>query len=139
MVSFLFLVGLVNPPVQVTADKLDGKWSVTSALTGNAETDRLFLSRTLVFAGDKLKILKDDGQTEGEFMFILRPTKTPKEIDLHVDRKRGEKLTILGIYALDGNRLKLAWSPRRDVAVRPQDFVGGGVNEIRVFELHRKK
>ena len=91
---FFLVIGLLNQPVQGNAEKLDGKWRVTSALTGNAETDRLFLERTLVFAGDKMKIVKDDGQSEGEFTFVLRPTKKPKEIDLHLEKKAGEKVRL---------------------------------------------
>jgi uncharacterized protein (TIGR03067 family) len=68
--------------------------------------------------------------------YTIDPTKKPKAIDLTpLDGvNRGKKLP--GIYAWEGDLLKLAWSDR---GVRPTDFVSKEDSGVVLFVLKKQK
>ncbi len=122
--------------------KLQGKWKVVSTYTGNPETDKRFLGTVIQFDGDTIHSLKD-GKREGSSAFKLDSSKKPKEIDLFGKDPvpQNPEIPLLGIYAIEGDRLKLSWS-KIDGKFRPQSFeLPEGKNKTRQvsFVLERVK
>ena len=79
-----------------------------------------------------------DGTVESHGKVTVRADK--KEFDIQIE-KSGKKITVPGIYKLEegGKLLTMAWSGRRDGAVRPANYVGAGDNDVRVVVVNRKK
>ena len=90
--------------------------------------------------GDKFTVKKDD-KAILEGTFTIDATKSPAQIDLKVlkdyeDEWRGQ--TYLGIYQLDGDKLKLCCcEPSRDV--RPGEFATKGTDFVMVVMERVKK
>jgi uncharacterized protein (TIGR03067 family) len=133
-----YVAVLIGPPRENRAaatgdkksdeEKLQGDWTMVSKdvqLTGG---------RICRFAGDKFEIIKSDGQVESKGTFKLDAKKMPKEIDLVVD-KGERKITVLGIYELDGDKLKM--SGNKGDGARPTAF-DGTIQGISVFERKKK-
>lgn len=73
-----------------------------------------------VFTGETMSIEYHDGHTQTS-QYKLNPSKTPKTIDF-IHREGGEKgHTVVGIYALEGDTLKICWAGSRTVG-RPTEF-----------------
>jgi len=87
------------------AEKLAGRWKMVSVTDGGKDTP----TEGAVFTFEKDKVtVKTENQTT-EAAFKLDPAKAPKWIDFTV---RGE--TMLGVYELDGDTLKICLNEERD-------------------------
>jgi uncharacterized protein (TIGR03067 family) len=117
-------------PSMADHEKIQGTWALVSAeRNGKPLPDDVVRDIHLVFAGDKLITKVKDRETEAVFM--LDPSKTPKEIDLDMAGSIGK-----GIYQLDGESLKIAHGEVGDE--RPQEFSKRG-STLRVLVLKRAK
>jgi uncharacterized protein (TIGR03067 family) len=78
-----------------------------------------------VFEGDRVTILEDDAAT-GAGDVTLRPDETPSAIDVAMTEGQGKGQVALGIYEVDGDRLRLCIGGER-----PAGFgVGGALVEL---------
>ncbi|MCI0680620.1 MAG: TIGR03067 domain-containing protein [Gemmataceae bacterium] len=127
----LVLLVLVAEPA-TDKDLVQGKWKVVVSKTGNKDTEALFLGRIVEFDGETKRLFKD-GQLQEEGAFKLDPSKKPKWLDLF--SPPGNKTPLLGIYSIEGNRLKLSWS-KIDGKFRPDSFdLPSGKNVTRQISL----
>jgi uncharacterized protein (TIGR03067 family) len=135
MLTLFLLIGLgagnAQDKQEANDAKLQGKWKMTASSRGPVKGE------AMVFEGDRFRSYNPSGEVESEGTFVARPDKTPKEIDLIVERK-GQKHVVRGIYVLDGATLKTAHHAVRENSVRPTDFKGGG-QDVRITVFERAK
>lgn len=96
---------------------LEGKWKVTAVEAGGMKVPEDKLKTAfVVIKGDKLT-MSDVGKEGKELVFKIDPAKKPKHIDL-TDPKT--KDTLPGIYALEGDELKICFPLTMKDAKRPE-------------------
>ena len=98
-------------------EKLQGTWTVVTVEVNGKERSPERTERLKVVFKDRKIIFK--GQTADEEMtFKIDPSQKVKQMDLtHPDKKVG---TLLGIYAFQGDTLKICYGRKKDD--RPEDF-----------------
>jgi uncharacterized protein (TIGR03067 family) len=77
--------------------------------------------------GGKVKMIRlravGESERREEGTFKINATKTPKEIDLIVPKEGGKQEIMKAIYQLDGDTLKMAYTPARGMeGDRPTSF-----------------
>ena len=121
--SLLVLLTSLVPRPEQSDDKqlLQGTWKVVTAVTAVPESAKLFEGLLFTIRGDRIQMYRADVPQES-LRFVLDPDKQPKQIDLYGnDGGANPKVPLLGIYAIDGDRLRLAWS-KIDGKDRPLSF-----------------
>lgn len=117
--GFTLLTALALSQAPDDAKRLVGAWKVAAAEV-NGEKQEKIIGHRLVFDGKTLRFEDAMGTAiPPKTRYALRPDKTPKEID--IVRAGGEEEVSLGIYALDGDRLKLCYAKAGNP--RPTEFV----------------
>jgi uncharacterized protein (TIGR03067 family) len=102
-------------------DKIQGAWKVVKGeKNGKEASEDELKDMVLTFKGDKLTITEDKGKpVEGTFKLDAGPKL--REIDITF--KAGEKeRTMKGIYALDGDELKICMPVGSTDKDRPKEF-----------------
>jgi uncharacterized protein (TIGR03067 family) len=113
-------------------EKLQGKWKATKIEGRNpGKLDGVFVT----IKGNKLTL---EGQTQKpmEFTFRLNPSAKPKAIDLMF-----ELGTLLGVYELDGDALKVCYSELQDSekGKRPTELTAPADSRRYLWVLKREK
>jgi uncharacterized protein (TIGR03067 family) len=90
----------------------------------------------LVAEGDSCRLRF--GEAERTMTYRLNPGKAPQAIDLTVTAGPDKSKTFRGIYALDGDTLKICYHPQPGKA-RPSAFTGGADAGFLVFTWRRLK
>jgi uncharacterized protein (TIGR03067 family) len=116
--------------------KLQGEWELVSLTIGGTEDPGLHenMDRMKVrFTADKIVTLLAGRELE-ENAYHLDETKKPKRMDVGMGAKgtRGSKC----IYQLDGDTLKIAWTPTLDTA--PESFDDKGIYVRTLRRIPRK-
>jgi uncharacterized protein (TIGR03067 family) len=115
------------------AEKIQGTWKVVSAVDGGEDQDT---KEVLTFGKDKITV--EDRESKSEWQaYKLDPGKKPKSIDLTTGGK-----TYLGIYELDGDKLKICINEHSDSdRKRPTAFEskGGSSPNDLLIVLDREK
>lgn len=88
---------------------------------------------SMVFAQDGKLILKDPGKPDKLGKYTLDADKNPKHIDL-IESKDGKAMQ--GIYAVEGDKLKMAFSAEGSKGKRPSDFKD---EKVLIVHLKRRK
>src|SRR5262249_51896610 len=112
-------------------DKLDGKWLVVS-IERDGKADDAFKGGMRVIAGGKYTLTDKNGKaTPGTFK--VDPSKKPKAIDMTPTEGQYKGKTLLGIYEIDGQTLKICFTePGKD---RPTEFASKGA----VLAIHKRE
>src|SRR5208283_26079 len=131
--GFLVVSGVLAQDKKET-EKLDGKWLVISVERDGKPDDSL-KGAVRTNAGDSYTLTPKDGKgIPGTFK--VDPTKKPKTMDMMPGEGRYKGKTLLGIYELEGDTLKICFAePGKD---RPSDFAskpGSGV----VLAIHKRE
>lgn len=101
---------------------LQGEWSLSSIeVQGKSLPAPVGKGGSILFAKDGKLVMKDPGKPDRNGTYKIDSAKNPKQIDLIVS-KEGE--AIQGIYELDGEKLKMAFSSVGPKGHRPSDFKG---------------
>jgi uncharacterized protein (TIGR03067 family) len=119
-------------------DKIQGTWIVVSAqFGGESKPDDEAKNAKFVIKGDLITISepKREGREE-KATFKLDPTKKPKTIDL-VPEKGDKKETVLGIYELKDDELKLCFV--KGGKERPTEFASKAGTDQGLIVLKREK
>jgi uncharacterized protein (TIGR03067 family) len=102
------------------AAALRGTWAVESFEVMGMKIDVPMAQRpTLTF--DNGKAIMNDGMRREETTYKTNDSKTPKEIDINEPRNQGNQ-TIKGIYKIEGDTLKIAFSANGPGNARPTTF-----------------
>jgi uncharacterized protein (TIGR03067 family) len=117
-------------------DRLQGTWSAVSMENnGKPAPPEAIKGAKLVFTGDQYTL---KGEESYQGTFTLDPTRKPKTIDTtFVEVEGGKKGTALGIYELEGDRLKICW--RHGGKERPTEFATKPNSGLRLMVLKRDK
>jgi uncharacterized protein (TIGR03067 family) len=116
--------------VKKDLDALQGKWKVTS-LQRDGKADDSAKDAVRVIEGDKYTLDLPTGKVQGTFK--IDPTAKPKTMDQTPSGGRFKDKTLLGVYQLDGDTLKICFSePGKD---RPTDFTA---KEGVILAVHKK-
>jgi uncharacterized protein (TIGR03067 family) len=113
--------------------RLQGTWKVVAATKGGKEApaERIKAMR-LVIEGDKITV--KDGTRDEAATYTLAPDQKPAAIDVKPGRP-GQK-TILGIYQLADDNLKMCWVREGD---RPKEFASKEGSDAILLVLKREK
>lgn len=107
------------PKAQKPAASLDGKWALTSAeLAGNPFPKALLDSFTLIL--DKGHYTLKSPSPDDKGTTKIDDTKTPKELDIKGEEGPNKGKTMLAIYELDGDTLKVCYD--LEGKKRPTEF-----------------
>lgn len=98
--------------------RLQGTWQLESLQgPGKGKPD---VKQHTLFVGGELYLVRDGDRTVQAGVLRLLPTRTPRRIDVSVRKGQHEDNTMLGIYELKGDTLKLCFDPEGEG--RPASF-----------------
>ena len=104
-------------------DAIQGQWVAKSISRDGQEVPaEIIKTIRLKIAGDRYDVVLPDTEDTGRL--VLRSSTTPKQMDIF----SGQGATVLGIYSVEGNTMKVSYSPEGD---RPTGF-GGGPGQVSV-------
>ncbi|MCI0380550.1 MAG: TIGR03067 domain-containing protein [Gemmataceae bacterium] len=119
-------------------DMLQGMWKVTAAKTGRPVQEQEIVAMwAFRFEGDTMTLIVD-GQNLDKQTFQLDPKTKPKQINLYLPTGSNPEVPLLGIYAIEGDRLKLSWS-KIDGKFRPESFELAPGNKTRQVSLELER
>ena len=124
LVSLLAAVSLLAGPA-APDDKasLQGVWVAQSLESeGKPDSGAKVMQMGFVFKGDKLRFWANhDHSVEKQFSYRVDATKSPMHLDITSDKpNQGE--TTLGIYAIQGDELKVCLRCDRNKGGHPTEF-----------------
>jgi uncharacterized protein (TIGR03067 family) len=136
IVAFSFLTGTEGDSPEAAGDKekIQGTWKVVSQGGIDIKVVKVVITAdklTMEFAGGKFPAV-----------YKLDPSKKPKAFDVEgnaVDPKTKERKFAPGIYALEGDELKMCWDA--NCKARPTEFtkVSKEGQDLRLLVLERAK
>lgn len=117
--------------------KLQGRWSVVESVDSGFKTpDEELKRRRIVIEGDRITL--HIGNDKHEASFKIDPSKRMKEIDLTATTGIEKGEVVLGIYALEGDQLKLCIDSNPD-SRRPSEFKSNKGSELVLYVLKRHR
>ena len=117
-------------------EKLEGTWRLVK-ITPEKNSDK---DAKLTFKGNKITFTTGDKTDKTkEATYSVDPTKKPKELTVHLDRN-GKKVTIQGIYELDGDTLKICHfdGDKKATEGRPKELVANEHTILAVLKREKK-
>jgi len=121
--------------VKADKAKLKGTWEILSVEeNGQKAAIPEGVKMKMVFQDDKLFLQFDDKKSGGAY--TIDPTQKPPTIDLVFDQGRQKGKTIMGIYSIDKEEMKIctAFNSEQD---RPKEF--SAKEKTTLFILKREK
>lgn len=108
---------------RVHASELDGAWKLVGYSVSGVDDYEIVAQDYILVRRDGLQSITKGGEPFSSNLFVTHSMKTPKEIDFY-DSKSGtaEKISVPGIYRLDGKELRLAIDKDENSGLRPKDF-----------------
>jgi len=115
--------------------KLQGTWKfVSQEMDGKPSPKEELAKQTITFADDKWTV-RQDGKVVRAGTHKFDPAKTPAQVDALVTEGEDKDSTMLGVFELKGDTLKVCFDPKGKQ--RPTDFSSKAGRMIAVVE--RKK
>lgn len=109
-----------EPDVAKEFMKFQGDWTFESVEAGGVRLpDEPFEGRTVTYDGGSYFVKRGDTLEEAATM-KLNPTKSPKTFDVTVTDGPNKGAVLLGIYAFDGDTLRVCFVPAGNE--RPTEF-----------------
>ena len=141
LLSFLLVLALGATSARITAGdkeddskRLQGTWAVVSGEYAGKK-DKELTDAKLVFDGEMFTLTTTTKIEKGRYR--IDPANKPKQIDLlHIQK---DKVLVLGIYALDGDTLKICWHKESNPKVRPSEFATKADSTLELMVLNRDK
>jgi len=125
LVVFSFILGTVvvlagDDAVLKDRKQMAGTWRVVSHEKDakKAPDDKLAKTKS-IFAEDGKVTVQEDGKTTIQATHKIDPAKKPKQTDIAYTEGELKGKTVLGIYEIEGNDMKICYSLGKD---RPTDF-----------------
>jgi uncharacterized protein (TIGR03067 family) len=120
---------------------VQGTWSVVSMeYQGKKVPNEVFANTRLIIAGGKIVTVRG-GKVLKQARYKLHPNDLPRGIDLIPLKGSKEGQPNWGIYALDGDTLRICArdSNAKQGTVRPQEFVTKPDSDLILMALKREK
>jgi uncharacterized protein (TIGR03067 family) len=153
LVAICLLLGADSPKPRGGSDRshddhgrLQGTWGMVSWKSNGRDlaVDEPELFRAIdirwIFEGDTLTQTGNfqgfDERDQSKETFHLYPDKKPKWMDTKRNRGRKQEVNI-GIYAIEGKRLKICYNPDSKSKERPTEFAAGRGSSFHLFEFER--
>src|SRR5262245_32900834 len=108
----VFLVALLGPGNARgdDVDRMQGTWRVTSGMVGNRTLKpKVLKAMAIIVEGNKITFVESPTMKEVVHFRIL-PDKKPRQIEFR-QGPADARVHYHGIYALEGNRIRLCWGP----------------------------
>jgi len=139
LAAAVLLVGADAPSDAVKKEmaQLDGEWTMVSGERDGQPLPDNFLKNAKRVAKDGVSTISFGDRVYMKARFSVDPTKKPKTIDYEILEGETKGKKVLGIYEIDGDKLKFCFAtPDKD---RPSDFTAkaGSGNTLSVWK--RKK
>src|SRR5215467_12354540 len=100
--------------------KIQGTWKfVSQEIDGKALPKEEVAKHTITFAGDKWTV-RSEGKVVQAGTHKFDPTKKPAQVDAAVTEGEDKGSTMLGIYELKGDTIKVCFDPKGKE--RPKEF-----------------
>jgi RNA polymerase sigma factor (sigma-70 family) len=122
--------------VTIRQETLQGTWDLI-ALEANGKQAHAFVRRTLTINADRI-VVDNPIAPRTEFRYVVRPTTSPKQIDLIHTFGVKEGKILKGIYRLEGNRLFLCLNQAED-GERPARFAAEAGTTVELMLFEREK
>lgn len=117
--------------------KFQGTWAFESVKIGGVEAPAgAFKGVTVTFEGDKYTVKNGDEVIQTATQ-KLDPSKSPKTFDATVTGGLNKGATVLGIYEISGDTLKVCFDP--EGKKRPTEFKGAAGSQTLVVHNRVKK
>ena len=114
-------------------ERLQGTWQAVKITTAGGPLPPGSASRVrYVFEADRVTLL-EGGRPSGSGTFTLRPDDVPPALEVEMDDGPARGQNAAGIYALDGDRLRICIGPDR-----PSSFDAVGTAACVELERHRE-
>jgi uncharacterized protein (TIGR03067 family) len=114
-------------------EKLQGTWAAVSVVdNGRSESTELLKTLKLTIKGDKY--IFRDGDWKLSAAYKIDPTKKPKQMSITFEEGPKKGKTMLAIYSVEGDKLKICGGDRR-----PTEFASKRKSEVILFEFKREK
>lgn len=144
-IALLLLVGTGaadDPPKKAPTaaedlQRLQGTWIVEAWEEGGKPLAAADLKTRGVFVGANALVLSRDGKAYQVSAVQLDPAKTPASANLAVQVGDGKGDIMLGIYAIDGDTLKLCFDPKSEA--RPKSFKPDAKDGFTLITLKKPK
>jgi uncharacterized protein (TIGR03067 family) len=114
--------------------RLQGTWQLES-LTGGKKGAPKGLKKRTLFVGGEVFLVRDGDKLLQAGTLRLSPGKAPKAIDAVVRKGQHEGNTMLGVYELKGDTLRLCFDPEGDG--RPKGFTARAGSDLFVAVYKR--
>lgn len=121
----LFAVGRAAEPEKKSPtapqefQRLQGTWKIESWEEGGKAVAAADLKKRELFFGGNVFVFRREGKVHQAGLAKLDPAADPRTIDLNVREGEAKGDSLLGIYSLDGDTLKLCIQPGEE---RPESF-----------------
>jgi uncharacterized protein (TIGR03067 family) len=117
--------------------KIQGTWKFTAQeMAGKAAPKEMLAKMTITFSGDKFTV-RDGDKVMQAGTHKFNPDKKPGEVDAKVTEGESKGSTMLGIYELKGNTMKVCFDP--EGKSRPTSFTAKGGQFSAMVERQKKK
>jgi uncharacterized protein (TIGR03067 family) len=117
--------------------KLQGTWQFTAQeMDGKPRPAEQLIKLKITFTDDKWSVA-DDGKVIQAGTHKLDPTKKPAQVDALVKEGQDKGNTMLGIYELKGNKMRVCFDPQGKE--RPTGFSAKAGQFSAVIERDKKK
>lgn len=127
-----------DDPMPLDKAKIQGAWTITEVEEdGETIPAEALADQVLEFEGDKYFVKVSDEVVESG-TFTIRPEKSPRELDLKIQKGDDAGKVQLGLYKFDGERLKLALA-RPGEKQRPTIFETKGEGAALLSSTLKKK
>lgn len=135
-IAFLAAAGTVPADGQDDLKKLEGTWRfVSHEMQGKAATPEQLEKMSITFAGDKFAV-SVDGKVVQAGMNKLDPAKKPAQVDAAVTEGQGKDTTMLGIYELKEDTMKVCFDLQGKE--RPTSFTAKASQMSAVIKREKK-
>jgi uncharacterized protein (TIGR03067 family) len=133
-ICLLLTVGSAQSGDKKEEKKLEGTWTLVKRSGGADKKEDKDVKVT--FKGNKIKLVLGD-KTE-EATYTVDPSKKPATMDLTIT-KDDKKLTMLSIYELDGDNLKVChFEGEKTTKERPEKFMADKNTVLVTFKRDKK-
>jgi uncharacterized protein (TIGR03067 family) len=117
--------------------KIQGTWRfIFQEMEGKPRPPKELVKLTITFTDDKWSV-RDDGKVVQAGTHKLDPSKKPGHVDAVVTEGEGKGSTMLGIYELKGDKMKVVFDPQGKE--RPASFISRAGQFGGLIQWEKKK